>query len=172
MQLIELAGGFIGFPDRGQAGGLGRHDVDAQTEVIGQAGDAGSDKFEDTVGDKALFEDRTAKRDCDVMRADAVAGFAGQINQHHFGCVDIISIREQLLDQFGSAFTDAHVADCTITGMGVRPQNHIAAGGHLFTCILVDNRLVDRDINAAVFFRRRQAKHMVVFVDRTADRTQ
>ena len=74
VQFIELMGRFIGLPDRGQAGGFGGHDVDAQTEVVGEARNARPDEFENPVGDKPLFEDSAAECDRDVMRADAVAG--------------------------------------------------------------------------------------------------
>ncbi len=52
--------------------------------------------------------------------------------------------------------------------MGVRAKDHIAAGCEGLTCILVDNRLVGRHINAAVLLGCTESEHMVVFIDGTA----
>ena len=46
----------VGLPDRGQAGGFGRHDVDAVAEFHGEVGNAGANEFHDLVLDKAAVE--------------------------------------------------------------------------------------------------------------------
>ena len=46
----------VRLPDGGQAGRLGRHDVDAVAEVDGQARDAGAGKLQHAVVDKAALQ--------------------------------------------------------------------------------------------------------------------
>ena len=52
--------------------------------------------------------------------------------------------------------------------MGVGSKDHIAAGGKGLTCILVDDRLVCRNIDAAIFLCGAKAEHVVVLVDGSA----
>ena len=77
VNFVIFADGVVGFPDGGEAGGLGRHDVDAQPEIGRQAFQPRARKLEDPVGDKPLFKDSAAEGDGDVVGADAVAGSAG-----------------------------------------------------------------------------------------------
>ena len=52
--------------------------------------------------------------------------------------------------------------------MGVRAKDHIAASGKGLTCILVDNRLIGRHIDAAIFLCSAKAEHVVVLIDGAA----
>ena len=56
--------------------------------------------------------------------------------------------------------------------MGIGAQNHVAAGRQGFACILVDNRLVGRNIDPAILLGGGKAEHMVVLVDGTAHGAQ
>ena len=56
--------------------------------------------------------------------------------------------------------------------MAVRTKDHLAAACEHFTGKLVDNGLMRRNIDTAVLLRTGQSKHVVIFIDRTADCTQ
>ena len=56
--------------------------------------------------------------------------------------------------------------------MGIGAQNHLSAARKHFPCELVDDRLMRGHIDAAVFLRAGQAKHVVIFVDGAAHRAQ
>ena len=45
-----------------------------------------------------------------------------------------------------------------IAGVGIRAEDHLAAACEHFSCKLVDNRLMRRYINAAVFFCTSQSE--------------
>ena len=103
-----LLHGLVGLPQRGETGGLGGHDVDAVAKVDGQFFDAGAGEFEDFILDKAAREGGFDKRDGDVVRTDAVTRFAGEVDQHDFGALDVVGVFQQLLDELRAAFADAH----------------------------------------------------------------
>ena len=56
--------------------------------------------------------------------------------------------------------------------MGIRPENHASALGKHFTRKLMDDRLMRRNIDPAIFLRGGQSEHVVIFIDRSADRAQ
>ena len=56
--------------------------------------------------------------------------------------------------------------------MGVGTEDHATAGGQLLTDILVNNRLVGRNIDTAILLGGGESEHMVVLVDRTAHSAQ
>ena len=93
-------------------------------------------------------------------------------DQHHLGRVDVPGVPEQLLHQLAAAFTHAHVTQRAIARVGVGAEDHIAAGGEGLAGILMDNSLVGRHIDTAIFLRGGKAEHVVVLVDRTADGAQ
>ena len=103
------------------------------------------------------------------MGADAPAGGAGQVYQHHLRGGDIIGIGEQLFHQLRAALAHAHGAKGAVTGMAVRAQDHAAATAHGLPGVAVDDALVGGHVDAAVFFRGGQAEHMVVLVDGAAN---
>ena len=79
---------------------------------------------------------------------------------------------EELLYEFGAAFTYRHGAEGAVTGVAVGAQNHLAAGSLHFAHVLMDDRKVGRDIVAAVFFCGGEAEHVVILVDSSADGAQ
>ena len=162
----------IGLPDGGQAGGLGGHDIDTVAVVGRHALDAGADEFHDLVLDEAVLEDRADDCKSNVLRADEGLGFAVEVDGHDAGVGDIVSVFEELFDELAAAFTNGHGAEGAVTGVGVRAEDHLAAARVHLTHVLVDDRDVGRDIDAAVFLRRGQAEHVVVLVDGAADRAQ
>ena len=56
--------------------------------------------------------------------------------------------------------------------MAVAAQDHPSAACHHLTGVLVDHRLVGRDIDAAVFFRGAETEYMVILVYSTAHSAQ
>src|SRR5699024_11912581 len=66
------------------------------------------------------------------------------------------------------AFPYCHCSKSAVSGMTVRSQDHLTASGKHFSRILVDDSLMRRYIDAAVFFGTGQSKHMVILIDRAA----
>ena len=168
----ERFGVLIGLPDGGQAGGLGRHDVDTVAVVGAHGRDAGADELHDLVLDEAVLKDRTDDRQSDILRADERLRFAVEIDGHDTGVRDIVGVFEELFDELAAAFADGHGAEGTVTGVGVRAEDHLAAARVHLTHVLMDDRDVGRDVDAAVLLRGGQAEHVVVLVDGAADRAQ
>ena len=132
----------------------------------------GTGKLQHFVFHIAVGEGGRHQRNGHILRADTLAGFALQPDQHHFRCRHIVGVFQQLLHQLAAAFAHAHAAVSAVAGVGVGAENHIAAGCQPLTGILVDHRLVGRHIDTAVLFRRRQAKGMVILIDGAAHRAQ
>ena len=65
---------------------------------------------------------------------------------------------QQLLYQLRTALAHRHRSQRTIAGVGIRAKDHLAAACEHFSCKLVDNRLMRRYINAAVFFCTSQSE--------------
>ena len=56
--------------------------------------------------------------------------------------------------------------------MGVGAEDHLAAAGQPLPGVLVDDGLVGRDVDSAVFLRRREAEGVVILVDGAAHGAQ
>ncbi len=159
-------------PDGGQTGGLGGHDVDTAAVFHGKARHAGTGEFHDPVLDEAVLEHRADKGDGDVLRAHAGTGSVLQPDQHHFGTGHVIGLAQQLLDQLGAAFAHGHGAQGAVAGVAVGAQDHLAATGHHFTGVLVDDRQMGRHEDAAVLAGGGQAEEVVVLIDGAAHGAQ
>ena len=168
----ELLRILIRSPYRGQAGGLSRHDVDAVPVICSHSGDAGSYEFHYFILHIALLEYCADDRKSDILRSDVRSGLAVEVDRDYAGISNVISIPEELLAELSAAFADGHRAERAVTGVGVGAQDHLAAAGHHLTHVLMDNADVRRNIDAAVLLSSREAKHVVIFVDRAADRAQ
>ena len=162
---IKLPGFLIGFPDGGQAGGFRGHDVNAIAEIHRQPGNTRPHKFQHPVVDKAAVKRSLDQRQRHIVRTNAMAGRTGQIDQDHLWHGSVPGILQQLLCQLRTALAHSHGAQSAIAGVGIRSQNHAAAGGHLLPCVGMDHRLIGRDVNAAVLFGSRKAKDMIVLID-------
>ena len=159
-------------PDGGQAGGLGGHDVDTAAVFHGKARHAGTGEFHDPVLDEAVLEHRADKGDGDVLRAHAGTGSVLQPDQNHFGTGHVIGLAQQLLDQLGAAFAHGHGAQGAVAGVAVGAQDHLAATGHHFTGVLMDDRQMGRYEDAAVLAGGGQAEEVVVLIDGAAHGAQ
>ena len=172
MNLVELLDFLIRHPDGGQAGGLRGHHVNADTEISAQGRNAGTHELHYLVFHIAVFEDRADDGQRHVLRAHALHRFAGKINTYHAGHFNVIGLVQKLLYQLRSALSHGHGSQSAVTGMGIGAQNHLSAARKHFPCELVDDRLMRRHIDAAVFLRAGQAEHMVILVDGAAHRAQ
>ncbi len=165
----EFVNHFVCLPDTGEAGGFSGHDVDAEAVVHGEGRNAGANEFHDAVLHDGIAEHRTDDRDGNVVGANAGAKLAGEVDGDDFGHVHVPGVAEELLHKFAAAFTNAHAADGTIAGVAVGADDHLAAGGHLFTSILVDDGHVGGYKIAAIFFGGGKPEAVVVGVDGTND---
>ena len=161
-------GDLVGTPDRGQAGSLSGHHVDAAAVVHGQGGHAGAEKFHDGIFHDALGEGSTDERQRHILGAYAGTGHAGEIDGDDLGIGDVIGLVQQLLDQLRPALAHGDGAKGAISGVTVRTQEHLTAAGVAFSHVGVDDRLMSGDELAAVLLGGGQAKHMVVLIDGTA----
>ena len=141
---------FVCNPDRAQASGLGSHDVDTVTEVDRQLFNARTCELEHLVLHSAALECSLNERDSHVVRTYALLGLALEPYEHHFRCVDVPCVLEQLLHELAAAFANAHVTERTVACVRVGTENHVAALHHHLASILVDDSLVGRNVDAAV----------------------
>ena len=162
----------VRFPDRGKAGRFRGHHVYAVSEIHGERFYARADELHDLVFDETVFENRLDEGERHVVRAYAPFQAAFEVNRHDLGHVYVVSLSEQLLDEFGAALTHRHGADGAVTGVGIGPQDHGAAERALFAHVLMYDRDVRRHVRPAVFFGRGKAEHVIVFVDGAAHRAQ
>ena len=166
---VVTLGLLIGDPDGGPAGGLGGHDVDGVAILDGQAGNAGADELHDLVLDIALLIDGTADAQSHVVGTDARAGLAGQVDGNDLRTSEVIGAAQKLLGQLAAALADRHGAQCTVAGVGVGAEDHLAAAGHGLTVVAVDVCHVGRNVDAAVFMSGGQGEFVVILVDGAAD---
>ena len=106
------------------------------------------------------------------MRSDSFPRCSAQVNQNHLWIGEVVSVFEQLFDQFRAAFSEAHRAKTSVTGMAVRAQNHFSAAAEHFPGILMNDGLMCRHKDTAVFFRGGKPEQVIVLIDRPADSTQ
>ena len=103
------------------------------------------------------------------MRSDPRSGFSGKIDRNDTGISRIPGIPKDLFVQLAAALSDGHRAERAVTGMRVGSEDHFPAAGMHFTHILMNDSYMRRNKDPAVFFSSRQAKHVVIFIDRSAD---
>ena len=162
----------VGFPDGGPAGRFGRHDVDAVAVFNRQVRYAGADELHDLVLHIALSVDRADDGERHILRADAVARLAGQVDGDHARTRYVVGAAHQLFGQLAAALADGQRAQRAVTGVAVRTEDHAAAAGHHFAVVAMDDGHVRRHIDAAVLVRGGEGKHVIVLVDGAADGAQ
>ena len=159
-------------PDRGQAGGLCGHNIHADTEIRTQIGYARSHKFHYFILHIAIGKYFSDNGQSHVLRTYARSWRPGQIDCHYLRHIDIVGLFQQLFHQLRSAFAHGHGSQSSITGMTVRTQDHLASTSQHFPCELMNDCLMRRHIDTAVFFRTGQSKHVIIFVNSTAHCTE
>ncbi len=172
MDLIELLCLRIGRPDGGEAGGLGGHDIDADPEILTEGGDAGAYEFHDLILYEAVSEYCADDGQGHVLRTYAADRCPCQVDSHYLRALDVIGLVQQLLYQLRTALAHSHGAQCAVAGMGVGAQDHGAALCQHLSGELMDDCLVRRYIDAAVFLGSSQTVHVVIFINSAAYGTQ
>ena len=97
---------------------------------------------------------------------------AAQVNGDRFRTADIVRFIENLLYKFGAAFADRHGAQRPVARVRIAAQNHAADFRFDLPHILMDDGQMRRNKIGSIFFRGGKAEHMIVLVDRTADRAE
>ena len=172
MDLVKLPDLFVCPPDRRKTGRLRRHHIHTNPEISTQAGNTGANKLHHFILHITILEYSADNGKRHILRPYAGNRCSGQINCHHAGASDIISLSQQLFHQLRASLSHRHSSKGTIAGMAVRSQNHLSAACEHLPGKLMDHSLVGRYIDAAVFFCTGKPKHMIIFIDRTAYRTQ
>ena len=162
----------VGGPDARQAGGLGGHDVDAVAVVGRHARDTGAHELHNLVLNVTLGKDGTDDGECHIVRADAGARGAREVDGDDTGIGDIVGVAQQLLCQLATALAHGHGAQSAVAGVRVGAQDHLAAAGEVLTHKGMDDRDMGRNEDAAVLFGSREAKDVVVLVDGATHGTQ
>ena len=92
MNLVELSYGLIRLPDGGQAGGLRGHDIDSDPEIRTELLHAGPHEFHHLVFHIAVSKHFTDNGKGHILRAHSLYRFAGEVDSHHAGHVDVIGL--------------------------------------------------------------------------------
>ena len=115
----KRVGVLVGGPNRGQARGLGRHDVDAVAEIGRHRRDARAHELHHLVLHISLCEHLADDGERHVVRADARARGTFQIYCHNAGVCHVVGVAQQLFRQLAAAFADSHRAEGAVARMRV-----------------------------------------------------
>ena len=159
---------FVGAPDRGEGSGFRHHDVDAHTEFHAETGDAVPHKFQNLVFVEAVREGFGNDGQRHIHGAHAGTGASAELHSEDRRQGNVIGMAHQLLHQLAAAFADAHGAQCTVAGMGVRAQDHFSGTRHHFPHVLVEHTAIGGQENAAVALGIGEAEGMVILQDGAA----
>ena len=162
----------VSCPNGGKAGGLGGHDVDAVAVVGRHTRDAGAHKLHDLVLDVALGKDGADDGERHIVRTDAGAWGAREVDGDDAGIGNVVGVAQQLFGQLAAALAHGHGAQGAVAGVRVGTQDHLAATGEVLAHKGVDDGDVRRDEDAAVLLGRGKAKDVVVLVDGAAHGAQ
>ncbi len=159
---------FVGFPNRRKAGRFGRHDVDPDAVIHRERRNAGADKFENFIFEKAALEGRADEGKRDVLRPDALSEFAFEIDGDDLGTGDVVSLPQKLFDDLAAALADRERAERAVARVGIGTEDHFSAARRAFAHILVNDGKMRGNIISAVFFRGGKPEEVVVLIDRSA----
>ena len=170
--LVVIPDNAVGSPDRGETGGLCGHDIHADPVIRREGGNARSDKFHHLIFYIAFLKHRADDGKGDILRTHARHRFPCQINAHHAGHGNIVGSVQKLLHQLRTALSHGHSSQSAIACVGIGSEDHFSSPAHHLPGVLVDNRLVGRHISSAVALGAGKTKHVVILVDRSADRAE
>ncbi len=159
---------FVGAPDGGEGSGFCHHDVDAHTEFHAEAADAVTHKFQNLIFVEAVRKGFGNDGEGHIHGTYTGAGHARQLHSQDRRQGNVIGMAHELLHQLAAAFTDAHGAQCTVAGMGVRAQDHFSGTRHHFPHVLVEHTAIGRQENAAVAPGIGETEGMVILQDGAA----
>ena len=92
MDFIKFLNHTVRLPDRGQAGGLRSHNVNADAEIGAQRRHTGTYKFHHLIFHISVLEYGANNGKSHVLRAYAFYRSACQVYAHHSGHIDVISL--------------------------------------------------------------------------------
>ena len=168
----ECARVLVGGPNARQAGSLGGHDVDAVAVVGRHARDAGAYELHDPVLNVTLGKDGADDGERHIVRANAGARGAREVDGNDAGIGNVVGVAQQLLCQLATALAHGHGAQSAVAGVRVGAQDHLATAGEVLAHKGVDDGDVRRDEDAAVLLGSRETEDVVVLVDSAAHGAQ
>ena len=159
-------------PDGGKTCGFRGHDINADPVIAGQLCHARSYKFHHLILHISVGKCCSDQSQGHILRTYALCRLAVQIDGDHAGALHIVGSSQQLLCQLAAAFTDGHGTQRTVTCMAVGSEDHGAAFRQLLPGILMNDCLMRRYIDPAVFLCSRKTEHVVILIDGTAYRAK
>ena len=168
VNLIELLHRIVRSPDRGKAGRLGCHDVHTDTIVHTHVGNTRSDELHDLIFHITAVKHFADDRQCNILRSDALARCTRQINADYARHINIVCLGEKLLYQLRTALADCHGTERSVSRVGIRSEDHLAACRQHLSGKLVNDCLMRRHIDSAIALCTGQPKHVVILVDGAA----
>ena len=165
MDLVEFFDLVICSPDRGQTGCLCGHNVHTDTEVSGKISYAVSHELHDFIIDITIGKYGTDNGQCNILRTNALLRLTGQIYSDHARHIDIICTGKKLFYKLRTTLAHCHGTKGTVTCMGIGTKDHLTTLCQHLTGILVNDCLMRRNIDAAVFLSTGKTKHVIVLVD-------
>ena len=106
------------------------------------------------------------------MRTDEWLWLTGEVDGYHARISDVIGLLEELLTELSATLTDGHGTKCTITGMGIGAEDHLATAGEVLTHELMTYGDMRWNVDSAVLLCSGESEVVVVVIDRTTDRAE
>ena len=90
------------------------------------------------------------------------------VNAYYARHIDIVCLGEKLLYQLRTALADCHGTERSVSRVGIRSKDHLAACRQHLSGKLVNDCLMRRHIDSAIALCTGQPKHVVILVDGAA----
>ncbi len=172
MNVIKVLDFVVCFPDRGKTGCLCRHDINSNPKIRGERCDAGTDKLHHFVFYITVLKYSADNGKRHILRSHAFFWRAFEIDCHNARHIDIVGLVKKLFYQLWSALSHRHCAERAIARMRIGTKDHSAAACEHLPRKLVNDCLMRRHIDTAIFFRAGQSKHVIVLIDGAAHCTE
>ena len=117
MDFIEILNLVVCSPDRRQAGGFCRHNIDADTEIRAQVGNSRAYKFHYFIFYITVCKDRADDRKRNVLRSYALCRSSCHIYAYNARHIDVIGLIQQLFYQLRTALAHCHCSKRAVTGV-------------------------------------------------------
>ncbi len=169
VNVVKFLHGSVRLPDRRQTGGLGCHNINSDAVVHTQIRHTVAEELHHLIVHIPVCEYLADNGERNILRSDKRRRLSGQTDADHLRHIDIVGLFQQLLYKLRPAFPDRHRAERTVSGMGIRAENHFTAACKHLPGKLMNDRLMRRHINPAVMLRAGKPEYMIVLVDRSAD---
>ena len=150
MSLIPILSICICLPDRRKTGCLSCHYIYSDTEVAGKLIYTRAYELHNTVLNIAILKCCSDKCKCNVLRTYTLLNLTIKIDSNNLRRLNIIGSSKELLSQLTATLTDGHSTERAITCVAVRAKYHSSTLSKLFTSILMNNRLMRRNIDTTI----------------------